>query len=208
MGPRKKTSFSPKGANVRDRKATFEKMQEKYRSQRNSKDTREKPKFKRERKGKPSPEKLDDPVGRLLREIHADMKDVKLDLKQSNSKLDGLQNKIDALESENKARDEINLRKFKAINEDIAKIEDSVTTKIVSQFEPSIQAMKTDIQSQVQSEIGNLKKDVKEGMHDDIRILIREELALQRREAASDDETEVREEGLAQEVLGEQKKKK
>ena len=28
--PRKKPSFSPKGANARDRKATFEKMQEKY----------------------------------------------------------------------------------------------------------------------------------------------------------------------------------
>merc|ERR1711954_490181 len=208
MGPRKKTSFSPKGANVRDRKATFEKMQEKYRSQRNSKDTREKPKFKRERKGKPSPETLDNPVGRLLREIHANMKDVKLDLKQTNSKLYGLQNKIDSLESENKTRDEINLRKFEAINEDIAKIEDSVTTKIVSQFEPAIQAMKTDIQSQFQSEIGNLKKDVKEGMHEDIRILIREELAIQRREVASEDETEVREESLAQQVLGEQKKKK
>ena len=90
----------------------------------------------------------------------------------------------------------------------IARIEDSVTTKIVRQFEPSIQAIKTDIQSQFQSEIGNLKKDVKEGMHEDIRILIREELAIQRREAASEDEIEVREEGLAQQVLGEQKKKK
>lgn len=132
QAPSPKPKTSPKGVIVRARKATYE-LAEKYRNQQNVKVyTRGKSKFKRERKVKSrtqSPKIIDYPLGKLIREIHSDMKIIKTDLKSNNEKIDGLTKKVDTLESKSIESEARNTQTFADIREKLPKLKPQSPTK-------------------------------------------------------------------------------
>merc|ERR1711954_64734 len=111
---------SPKGkVNVKETSAKFEGIQEKYRNQRNLKDTtKDKGKFKRNCKKGPT-ETIEDPVAKMLKEMMKDIKEIKNDVKGNNIKIDELAVKVESLEPKQKATDEKNEKTFKEIKGDI-----------------------------------------------------------------------------------------
>merc|ERR1712081_153859 len=87
---KRKDPPSPPKVSVKDTKAKFEDIQEKYRNQRNQKDViKEKSKFKRNCKKTPT-EKVEDPIAKMLKKMMADLSEIKTDVKTNNSKIDGL----------------------------------------------------------------------------------------------------------------------
>merc|ERR1711954_560529 len=101
MGPVKKISSpskrkrkSPREASpklsVKERKTRFKAVQDKYRTQRCQKESREKLKLKRDKKPKIAPEESDDSIAALLKTISVDIKTMKTDLKDNNQKIDSL----------------------------------------------------------------------------------------------------------------------
>merc|ERR1711954_369958 len=116
---KRKDPPSPKGKiSVKETKAKFE-LQEKYRNQRNLKDVnKEKNKFKRNCK-KTTVETVEDPIVKMLKDMMADLKEIKNDVKGNNSKIDQLTDKVEELK------------------EEIGKIEERVTTKLMTEMEPS-----------------------------------------------------------------------
>merc|ERR1711954_318313 len=93
---KRKDPPSPPKVNVKETKAKFEDIQNKYRNQ-------TKGKFKRTCK-KPQAEVVEDPVAKMLRKIMSDLAEIKTDVKSNNSKIDGLTTKVQDLETKNKKR--------------------------------------------------------------------------------------------------------
>merc|ERR1711954_8390 len=98
-----------------------------------------------------------------------DLKEIKNDVKGNNKKIDDLAEKVINLEDKNKDTEERNANQFQELKNDIEKVEESVTTKLLTETEPSLTGMKNEIQTS----IGN-----------DLRRLVQEEVALQRHRGA------------------------
>merc|ERR1711954_91005 len=79
---KRKNPPSPKGQmSVKERTSTFDQLANKYKSQRNLKDTNnQKGKFKRTNKNTPV-EKVEDPITKMLKKIMADVAEIKTDVK-------------------------------------------------------------------------------------------------------------------------------
>merc|ERR1711954_378342 len=161
---KRKDPPSPKGKiSVQETKAKFE-LQEKYRNRRNLKDiNKEKNKFKRNCK-KTTVETVEDPIAKMLKDMMTDLKEIKNDVKGNNSKIDQLTDNVNAIENEAKVNEEKNANKVEELKDEIGKIEERVTTKLMTEMEPSINGMKNEIQSAINV---------------DLRRLVQEELALQ-----------------------------
>merc|ERR1711954_473143 len=88
---KRKNPPSPKGAiSVKETTSKFDQLANKYKSQRNLKDTsKEKSKFKRNTKNNPV-EKVEDPITKMLKKIMADISEIKTDVKGNNNKIDDL----------------------------------------------------------------------------------------------------------------------
>merc|ERR1711954_175241 len=120
--PKRKPNLE--GISVKAKKESYEKIQEKYRIQRSMKDNN-RGKLKRDKKPNPaSPEKTEDPIAKLLKELKEiktdlkDLKEIKTDLKSNNQKIDRLQDKMDKLEIESKSKDAANAKKFDNIRDE------------------------------------------------------------------------------------------
>merc|ERR1712081_138945 len=139
---------------------------EKYCIQRNAKDlSREKSKFKGRSCKKQVAEVVEDPIAKMLREMHANIKEIKQDQKNNNKKIDGLSDKVNKIEMKT---NEADLRNSKAISDlkgEIASVETRVTTKLLSEMEPSLVAIKDQLQESVGA---------------DLRRLVRVEVAIQK----------------------------
>merc|ERR1711954_434043 len=96
---------SPK-VSVLERKSRFERVQEKYRTQRCLKESKEKNKNKRskpkrEKTSKTQSEDSDESVASLLKRIHADITIMKSDLKENTSQIASINKKVTAIEKDN-----------------------------------------------------------------------------------------------------------
>merc|ERR1711954_510172 len=121
---------------VKDTKAKFEGIQEKYRNQRNQKDvSKEKSKFKRNCKKTPT-ETIKDPIAKMLKDMMKDIKEIKYDVKGNNSKIDRLTDKVNKLEVRNKKIEETNENSLKEIRQEIVQVEEKVTNKLMSEIKP------------------------------------------------------------------------
>merc|ERR1711954_369637 len=162
---KRKEPPSPKSnVSVKEMKAKID-LQEKYRLQRNLKDvSKDKGKFKRTCK-KPPVETIEDPVAKMMKEIMAELQEIKSDVKGSNCKMDTLSNKVDNIEKRSLENEELNAQKFASLKKDISKVEDNVTAKLLKEIEPSLGAMKDEIQT---------------SMSHDLRRFVQEEVALQK----------------------------
>merc|ERR1712081_132268 len=111
--PSSKTSPEEK-VSVKETRAKFE-LTEKYRIQRNAKDlSREKAKFKGRTCKKQVAEVVEDPIAKMLHEMHADIKEIKLNQKNNKKKIDGLSAKVANIEVK---ANETDLKNNKAIED-------------------------------------------------------------------------------------------
>merc|ERR1711954_252937 len=119
----------------------FDQLANKYKSQRNLKDTnKEKSKFKRNNKNTPV-EKIKDPITKMLKKIMADISEIKSDVKGNNNKIDDLTSKVDNLETKQKESEELNTNAIKEIKDDLTNVEKNVTSKLMKEIEPSLTVM-------------------------------------------------------------------
>merc|ERR1711954_480403 len=160
------TKTSPRGKiSVKETKAKFE-LQEKYRNQRNMKDLqKEKTKFKGRTCKKTTVEVVEEDIAKLIKEMHADIKEIKSDQKSNNSKIDDLSAKVLHLENKSNDTDLKNQNAIEELKGQMSAIEDSVTTKLLSEIKPSLNGMRDEIQKSV-------------GL--DLRRLVKEEMTLQK----------------------------
>merc|ERR1712081_58650 len=167
---------SPKGkVNVKETTSKFDSMAAKYRNQRNLKDiNKEKGKFKRNTKKQPT-ETIEDPLTKWMKEMRDDIKEMKSDVKGNKAKMDDLSKKVDNLETKQKEADDSNFNAFKEMKDDLAKVEQRVTSKLMEEIEPSLGLMKNEIQDNVNS---------------NMRRLIKEEMALQKLAEAKEKKSE------------------
>ena len=86
---KRKNPPSPKGSmSVKETTSKFDQLANKYKSQRNLKDTNnQKAKFKRTNKNTPV-EKVEDPITKMLKKIMADVAEIKTDVKGNKNKID------------------------------------------------------------------------------------------------------------------------
>merc|ERR1712112_276030 len=153
MGP------SPPKVSVKDTKAKFEDIQEKYRNQRNQKDiVKEKSKFKRNCKPTPT-EVVEDPIAKMLKKMMADLSEIKTDVKTNNSKIDGLTNKVNELETKHNNIEEKNQNQFKGLREEISNVEEKVTSKLMSEITPSLEGMRKELQSSASQDLWRIVQE-------------------------------------------------
>merc|ERR1711954_527579 len=173
MGPVKKISSpskrkrkSPREASpklsVKERKTRFEAVQDKYRTQRCLKESREKLKLKRDKKPKIAPEESDESIASLLKTISADIKTMKSDLKDNNQKIDSINSKIIELEVNANKAERSNKHQFEIINSNVACLETTVTDRVIEIIDLQIKSLK-----------GELRHDLRE----DLRTLVEEEIS-------------------------------
>merc|ERR1711954_78286 len=106
---------------------------------------------------------IEDPVTKMLKQIMSDISEIKTDVKGNNNKIDELTSKVENLETKNIENENTTNEKFKQIKNDISKVEENVTSKLLKEIEPSLNAMKGDMRTSL-------------GV--DIRRIVQEELTL------------------------------
>merc|ERR1711954_277770 len=125
-------------------------------------------------------EAVEDPIAKMLKKMMSDLSEIKSDVKTNNTKIDGLTQKVEDLETKNKITDEKNENKFKEIREEIANVEANVTTKLMSEITPSLEKMKTEIQT---------------ASNQDLRRIVQEEVELMRLREAKQNERDAQASG-------------
>merc|ERR1711954_278937 len=107
------------------------------------------------------------------------LKKIEIKANETDLKIDGLSSKVESIETR---ANETDLRNNKSINDlksEITNIESRVTTKLLNEMEPSIVALK----DQIQESIGS-----------DLRRLVRGEMSLQKPPPSEPDSSEEEEE--------------
>jgi len=177
--PSPSTKNSPKDKlSVKETKAKFE-LQEKYRNQRNLKDMKKESQKFKGRACRNTTEVIEDPIAKMIRDMHADIKEVKSDQKKTTNTIDDLSQKLSKIEKKSNENDLINKKSIEDINDKMNNIKDWVTTKLLAEIEPSLIGMKNQIENSinknlrriVQEELGfqkmaEAKKVVDEEMHE------------------------------------------
>ena len=110
----------------------------------------------------------------MMKKIMSELQEIKSDVKGTNSKMDALSNKVDSIEKRSLDNEVNNAQKFADLKKDIEKVENNVTAKLLKEIEPSLGAMKDDIQT---------------SMSHDLRRIVQEEVALQSMREKKDAET-------------------
>merc|ERR1711954_382433 len=108
-------------------------------------------------------ETVEDPITKMLKKMMADIAEIKTDVKGNNQKIDDLTSKVENIETKSKENEDATKEKFKQIQNDISKVEENVTSKLLKEIEPSLNAMKGEMQN---------------SMGTDIRRIVQEELSL------------------------------
>merc|ERR1711954_626936 len=108
-------------------------------------------------------ETVEDPITKMLKKMTADIAEIKTDVKGNNQKMDDLTSKVENIETKSKENEDTTKEKFKQIQNDISKVEENVTSKLLKEIEPSLNAMKGEMQN---------------SMGTDIRRIVQEELSL------------------------------
>merc|ERR1711954_174463 len=188
---------SPK-LSVLERKSRFEKVQEKYRTQRCLKENKEKTKMernkpKRDKTSKNQSEDSDESMASLLKRIHADITIMKSDLKENNSQISSINTKVTAIERDNARVESENNLKFESIRYDMRLMETSVTAKVINELDPKISSM---------------RNEIRDDLCADMRRLVKEEVLLQKFKERKEDPQESEEEESEKEDKEDERKKR
>merc|ERR1712112_350416 len=116
-------------------------------------------------------EVIEDPIAKMLKKMMSDLSEIKTDVKSNNSKIDSLTTKVEDLETKNKNIEEKTENSLKEIRQEIVKVEENVTNKLMAEIKPSLEGMKNEAQN---------------AACQDLRRLVQEEVELMRRREAKD----------------------
>merc|ERR1712112_355463 len=141
---KRKDPPSPPKVSVKDTKAKFEDIQEKYK--------------------KTPTETIEDPIAKMLKKMMADLSEIKTDVKTNNNKIDDLSNKVEDLETKHKTSEERNQNQFKEIRQEIANVEVNVTTKLMTEITPSLENMRTELQTAASNDLRRIVQEEVEMM--------------------------------------------
>merc|ERR1711954_618704 len=123
---------------------------------------------------------IKDPIVKLIKEMHANIKEMETDQKNNNEKIDGLMAKVTQLKTKSNESDLRNSKAIEDLKDEMSKVKTRVTSNLLAEIEPSL----IKIKGQIQESVGL-----------DLRKLVREELTLQKTSpvepATSEDEDDV-----------------
>merc|ERR1711954_611402 len=114
----------------------------------------------------------------MLKKMMADLSEIKTDVKTNNTKIDRLTDKVNDLETKHKNTEERNENQFKEIRAEIANVEEKVTSKLMSEITPSLESMRTELQTSASQ---------------DLRRIVQEEVELMRLREAKENAKTVKE---------------
>merc|ERR1712081_107329 len=89
----------------------------------------------------------------------ADLGEIKSDVKANNIKIDGLTNKVDELEKKKKTVEERNEKQFTDLREEVANVENRVTTKLMAEITPALEGMRKEVQSSATQDIRRIVQE-------------------------------------------------
>merc|ERR1712081_60804 len=107
----------------------------------------------------------------------ADLAEIKTDVKSNNTKIDGLTDKVNDIETKQKKSEEKDEKQIKEIRQEIANVENNVTSKLMSEITPSLENMRAELQSAASQ---------------DLRRIVQEEVELMRLKEAKEKAEEER----------------
>merc|ERR1711954_544575 len=145
MGP---PETSPQ-ISVKERTTRFEQLKNKYRNQRCLKEINRD--TKKEKKSKADDEESS--IQDLLKKLNGNIEDMKADLKENTGKIDNMNLKMNELENKNKETEKANKKQFEEIKEKVARIETSVTDKVIELIGPQIKTLKKDLKDEIAGEM-------------------------------------------------------
>merc|ERR1711954_126203 len=92
-------------------------------------------------------------IADLLKKLNGNIEDMKADLKENSGKIDSMNLKMNDLENKNKEADKANKKQFEEIKEKVARIETSVTDKVIELIDPQIKTLKKDLKDEIAGEM-------------------------------------------------------
>merc|ERR1712081_59444 len=183
MSPPKK-QVSPKGkkrksppetypkVSVKERTSRFEQVKNKYRNQRCLKESnREKLDARKEKK--PKTEDEESSIADLLKKLNGNIESMKAELKDNSGKIDSMNLKMNDIEYKNAETEKSNKLQFEDIKSKVSRIETSVTDKVIKIIDPQIKS---------------LKKDLKDELADEMKVLMENELKRRFPDMAAEEE--------------------
>merc|ERR1712081_150696 len=172
MSPPKK-QVSPKGKkrksppetspkiSVKERTTRFEQVKNKYQNQRCLKESnREKVDARKDKK--PKTEEDESSIADLLKKLNRNIESMKAELKDNSGKIDSMNLKMNDIEHKNAETEKANKLQFEEIKSKVARIETSVTDKVIEIFDPQIKSLKKDLKDELADEMKTLmEKELK-----------------------------------------------
>merc|ERR1712081_102349 len=163
MSPPKK-QVSPKGKkrksppetspklSVKERTTRFEQVKNKYRNQRCLKESNRE-KYDARKEKKPKTDDDESSIADLLKKLNGNIESMKAELKDNSGKIDNINLKINAIEHKTAENDKANKLQFEEIKLKVARIETSVTDKVIEIFDPQIKSPKKDLKTYLAAEM-------------------------------------------------------
>merc|ERR1712081_105679 len=145
---------SPK-VSVKERTTRFEQVKNKYRNQRCLKEiNREKNEARKDKK--PRNDEDEPSIADLLKKLNGNIESMKAELKDNSGKIDNINLKMNEIEHKNAETDKANKLQFEEIKSKVARIETSVTDKVIEIFDPQIKSLKKDLKDELAEEMKTL----------------------------------------------------
>merc|ERR1712081_136376 len=117
-------------------------VRDKYKNQRCLKEiNRSRDNTKKEKKPKANQEDEEGSISELLKTINANILSMKSDLKTNSQKIDNINDKIVDLEVNAGKTEKENLKRFEAINANVARLEATVTDRVIETIDPQIKSL-------------------------------------------------------------------
>merc|ERR1711954_161876 len=98
-------------------------------------------------------------IADLLKKISGNIESMKAELKDNSGKIDKINVKMNAIEYKNDANVKANKLQFEEIKSKVAKIETTVTDKVVEIIDPQIKSLKIDLKSDLAAEMKTLVEE-------------------------------------------------
>merc|ERR1712081_154104 len=150
---------SPK-MTIKERTSRFEQVRDKYKNRRCLKEiNRSRDTNKKENKPKNNQEEEEGSISDLLKTINANILSMKSDLKTNSQKIDSINDKIIDLEVNAGKSERENKKRFEAINENVARIETTVTDRVIETIDPQIKSLKAEFKADLSSDLRTLVQD-------------------------------------------------
>merc|ERR1711954_552810 len=101
-------------------------------------------------------------IADLLKKLNGNIESMKAELKDNSGKIDKINLKMNEIEHKNAENEKANKLQLEEIKSKVARIETSVTDKVVEIFDPQIKSLKKDLKDELAEEMKSLmEKEIK-----------------------------------------------